>query len=435
MANLIKNISYLVQDADTVIRDADLLIEDGLIKEIGRGFEAPEGAPVIEASGCAVFPGLVNAHTHLWQMTLMGRRDDLPLKGWIDEVLTPGLDRLYAVTDEAEKERLSYLWTALGICEMLRSGVTAFLDMDLNYASAGMHRAASDAGVRGFFGLELADWFGDTVDNEDAREALRLLDIYRDSSALTPSELNLCADRTLSLVAEAASKTGCPVQIHLDETEREAEQAVKERGERELFYLDRFGLLNSRFSAVHGVHMTDEEIALAAGKGITVVYNPKSNMKLGSGVCPVGKLLKTGVNVSIATDGPASNDRLDLLEEMRAGALLQKGAAGDPAALLAKDVFRMATEGGARMLGLNAGVLKPGMSADLAVLPLDRASLITDGSDIVSAIVYCARQGDVRDVLVKGKAVLAGYVPCAFDEKTLIAEFTDKLRKIEGGTA
>ena len=432
MTRLIKNISYLIKDAGEVIRDTDLLIKDGKVASIGRDLGAPEGTPILDASGCAVYPGLINAHTHLWQLTLMGRRDDLPLGSWIDEILTPGLDRLYSVTDEAEKARLSYLWTSLGICEMLRCGVTAFLDMDLNYAQAAMHRAAEEAGVRGFFGIETADWYADAAEeNEDLKEAVRLLKTYGSSSVLTPSELNLCADRTLEGFARAACETGCPVQIHLDETEAEALRSLNERGDRELFYLDRFGLLSESFSAVHGVHMTDDEIRLAAEKGITVVYNPKSNMKLGSGVCPVRKLLDAGINVSLATDGPASNDRLDMFEEMRSGALLQKGAAGDAGALLAEDVFRMATEGGSKMLGLNGGALMEGKDADLAVLPLNKTSLITDGSDIISAIVYCARSGDVRDVLVGGEPVLENHRPIAFDEYALVEEFTDKLKKLK----
>jgi len=153
-------------------------------------------------------------------------------------------------------------------------------------------------------------------------------------------------------------------------------------------------------------------------------------MKLGSGVCPVPDLLQAGINVAIATDGPASNDRLDMLEEMRAGVLLQKVSLGDPKAILAKDTFKMATLGGARLLGISAGCLREGMDADFCIMPLDKGNLISDGRDMISTLVYCAESGDIRDVYVGGKPVLADYRPCVFDEAALAKELTDELSRL-----
>ena len=453
MTTLIRSIAYLITDPDTVLRNAELLIEDGRITAVGSAGSAGKkaasgaagsgaasafagaagtgdeaGSEIIDASGCVVFPGLINAHTHLWQVSLMGRRDDLPLQSWIDKVLTPGLDRLYSVEDGQKRERLCYLMAALGICRMLRSGTTAFLDMDLGLCQEGFFKAAEDAGVRGHFGVELADWYVNEEGNPDAAEALRLLKKYPEAAVLTPTELNYCLDTTLKFAADAAERYGCLVQMHVNETAAEAAQALSERGAHELLYLDRFGLLSDRFSAVHAIHLTDEEIALAAKRGISVVYNPKSNMKLGSGVCPVPKLKEAGIGIALSTDGPASNDRLDMFEEMRTGALLQKAALKDPSVILAKDVFRMATEGGARLLHLNTGHLKEGAEADFCIMPLDRGHILTDGSDMVSTLVYCAQSGDVRDVYVKGRPVLKDHEPCAFDEAALTRELAGELK-------
>ena len=432
MTLLIQNISYLVADANTVLKNVDMLVEDDHIAAIGSGLAVPAGAKVVSGAGQAIMPGFVNAHTHLWQMTIKGRRDDLPLATWCDEVLTPTINALYA-TDSAEvKERRSYLWAALGICDMLHSGITAFLDMDLNYRQDGMMKAAEEAGIRGHYGIEMADWFMDDGSvNADAPEVTRLMETYPGRCVLTPSELNICSDATLTFAAEAAKKYGAHIQIHVDESAGEAQQSIDQRGCTELLHLDKLGLLDGSFSAVHGIHLSDEEIELAAKRGVTVVYNPKSNMKLGSGVCPIRKLLDAGINVSIATDGPASNDLLEMFEEMRAGVKLQKVSHKDASLLVAKDVFKMATAGGASMLNLNAGSLEAGKLADFIVIPMNKPNLISDGSDVVSTIVYCAQSKNVKDVYIGGKPVVEDYRIVAFDEDALTAEFMEHLTALQ----
>lgn len=431
MTLLIQNISYLVVNSGTVLKDVDLLVENGRIASFGRDLHVPEDAEIVDGSGQAIMPGFVNAHTHLWQMAIKGRRDDLPLGEWCDNILTPTINALYATEDPEIRERRSYLWTALGICDMLHSGVTAFVDMDLNYRQDGMFKAAEEAGIRGFFGIELADWFMNGSINSDALEVVRLLEAHPGQCVLTPSELNICTDDTLSFVAEAAKGHNVHVQIHVDETAAEAKQAIAQRGAPELLYLDNFGLLDNSFSAVHGIHLSKKEIELAAKRDITVVYNPKSNMKLGSGVCPVRELLDAGINVALATDGPASNDILDMFEEMRMGAMLQKVSAKDASVLLAKDVFDMATAGGAQMLNLDAGSLEAGRYADFIVIPLDKPNLISDGSDMISTIVYCAQSRDVKDVYIGGKPVLKDYCIVNFDEAALTAEFMEHMAAIQ----
>ena len=148
-----------MQSADSVLKNADMLVEGERILAVGPSLAAPEGAEVLDCQNCAVFPGFVNAHTHFYQTMLVGRRDDLPLYGWCDKVLTPPITALYGRIPPAERERFSYLWTAVAVCELLHSGVTAFFNMDINYVQDGIFRAAREAGVRGYVGLELADLF------------------------------------------------------------------------------------------------------------------------------------------------------------------------------------------------------------------------------------------------------------------------------------
>jgi 5-methylthioadenosine/S-adenosylhomocysteine deaminase len=304
--------------------------------------------------------------------------------------------------------------------------------MDINYAQDGMFRAAKEANTRGYIGLELADLFlsDEKGLRRDLAEVERLLKTYPETCVITPSEPNLCSEPALTALCALAKQYGALIQVHVDETAREAAQCVSERGKTELEYLDSLGFLSPRFSAVHGVHLTEREIELAAQRGVTVVYNPKSNAKLGSGVCPISALRQAGVNLSLATDGPASNDRLDMFEEMRFGAMLQKAALSNPEAVTASDVFAVATAGGANMLLLDAGELKEGKLADFSILPLDRPSLAFGTADLVSTIVYCAESGDVRDVYVGGKPALKNGVVTGFDESAVNKEFYDILYRL-----
>ncbi len=431
---ILRNIAHLVVNAHTVLENVDLLVEDGHILDIGRRLKAPPDAETLDCAGCAVLPGFVNAHTHLYQTLLAGRRDDLPLSGWCDRILVPCINALYAEPDQAKRERRAYVWTAVGICEMLRSGVTTFLDMDLNYGQDGMFQAANDANIRGYFGVELADRFlpdDETGLAQDFREIDRLLAAHPGNCVLTPSEPNLCSDEALRRTAELIKQSAPFLQIHVDETAAEAKQCISERGCTELELLDRFGFLTPWFSAVHGVHLSEREIRLAALYGVTVVFNPKSNAKLGSGVCPVPALREAGIHLALATDGPASNDRLDLFEEMRAGVLTQKSATKDASSLTAQDVFHMATRGGARMLMLDAGKLKKGSLADFSVVPLNKARFSFGTGDTIATLVYCAQSGDVRDVYVGGKPALRDGRVVGLDEAALEKEFANILSELK----
>ncbi|MPM70251.1 Atrazine chlorohydrolase [bioreactor metagenome] len=214
---------------------------------------------------------------------------------------------------------------------------------------------------------------------------------------------------------------GVRLQIHVSETEWEVRQSVADTGMTPLCYLDSIGFLSQPLILVHGVHLTPEEMLLCRRRGLTVCYNPKSNGKLGSGIAPIAELREQGVDLCLATDGAASNDLLDLFEDMRFGAMLQKLKYGDPARFGAREIFLMATEGGAKAMGLNAGRVEEGRLADLILLDLSSPSA-APVHDPLSGLVYCARAADVDSVIINGRLVMRGRRILTLDANRAVAE-------------
>jgi 5-methylthioadenosine/S-adenosylhomocysteine deaminase len=226
-------------------------------------------------------------------------------------------------------------------------------------------------------------------------------------------------------------RLGLNLQIHVAETRYEVQEIAQRTGTTPLAYLDRFGLVDHRLTAVHCVHMADQDLDLLQERGVIPVYNPKSNMKLGSGIAPVAEMLRRGIPVALGTDGSASNDLLDMFEEMRVGALLQKVAAEDPSVISAADVFRMATEQGARACCIDAGILDPGRLADLVLVDLGGAHLLPV-HDIINSLVYCAKGSDVDTVIINGQVVMQGRKLVTMDERAILdmaQEWGENLRQ------
>jgi 5-methylthioadenosine/S-adenosylhomocysteine deaminase len=239
---------------------------------------------------------------------------------------------------------------------------------------------------------------------------------------LGPSAPFTSSESLLRWIREAADRHDLGIQTHISETAWEVEQSLSLTGKTPLAYLESIGFLTAPITAAHGVHLTAEEIDLAGERDVAVIYNPKSNMKLGSGIAPIGPLLQAGVTVALGTDGAASNDLLDPFEEMRCGAMLQKVAAQDPTVLGSKEIFRCATEGGARACRIDAGVLDEGKLADLVLVRLDAPHLFRLTDEILPALVYCARADDVETVLVNGEIVLEDRRLVRIDERELLVE-------------
>jgi len=431
---LIQNIEAVVRDAERVERDVDLLIDGHRIARIGRidPNDLPGDVIRIDGRGRAAIPGLVNAHTHLYQSMLKGRRDDLPLVDWCEQVTFPFVRRVLKRAWNDGDTAIGELWSMVGAFEMLHAGVTTFVDMDMNVGH--VIRAWQDIGIRGVAAMTMVDqWVPPEImlsPEATREETLKLIEQWHrpgDDNSLTsvflaPSAPFTCSEELLQWIAVQSETHDLGVQTHVSETVWEVEESLRLLGTTPLLYLERFGLLERPLTAVHCVHLSAEEIDLAAKHGVVVVYNAKSNMKLGSGVAPIVALRRANVDVALGTDGAASNDLLDVFEEMRCGLLLQKAVHGDPTVLGARDAFRFATEGGARACRVDAGTLDEGKLADVVLVDLSGPHLFRLTDEIVPALVYCARGGDVATVIVNGRVVLRDRVIVTADEKPLLKE-------------
>ena len=424
----IQHAAYLLRDADRVERDCDLLVQNQRIAAVGHDLAVPPGTEVIDAQGCAVIPGLINAHTHLYQNFLKGMADGLPLVPWCEATLFPMVGVIHHLYRVEQDERAGYYWSLLGALEMIRGGTTCCMDMDISMES--IFRAWQDVGLRGVAAITLSNhWLPPELLIPDAilkAEALDYTARWHNPDglvriALGPSTPFLCDEALLTWTRDTARAYDLAVHIHVAETADEVTESLEEKGLRPAQYLDRLGLLGPRVSAVHCVHIVEEETAALAASGATVVHCPKSNMKLADGAAPVPALMQAGVPVALGTDGCASNDLLDMWEEMRAAVLLARVSAGDAAALSAADVFRMATEHGARACGLDAGTLDVGRLADIAIVDLSGPHL-RPVHDIVKTLVYCARAADVRDTIINGRVVMREREVTTVDEAALVKE-------------
>ena len=424
MAILIKQASYVVRSADRIERNADVLIEGRHIAAVGQiEREGLDDLQVIDGRGRAVIPGLINAHTHLYQSFLKGLSDDVGLVDWCNATLFPiG----YAVHQKhwlQHDETCGYQWTILSALEMLRGGVTCCVDLHISMDS--VFRAWEKIGIRGIGALLLSDrWLPSPLQKDTSAtraEALRLATNWhgvhpRLDVVLGPSTPFLCSRELLLWARDQAAELGIGLQIHLAETHYEVEQVLAETGLTPVAYAHSLGLLGPRTTAVHCVHVTDAEIDLLAETGTTMVHCPKSNLKLGSGVAPIPKMLSRGVKIALAADGAASNDLLDMFEEMRFAALLHKGVNEDPTAITARQAFAMATEAGAWAFGIDAGTIDPGKLADLAIIDLDQPHLMPL-HDVINTLVYCAKSSDVESTIIDGQLVMHDRQILTLDEE------------------
>ena len=376
----------------------------------------------------ALVPGLINLHTHAAMTLMRGMADDLALMDWLNNHIWPAEGRV--VSDE-----FVYDGSMLACAEMLRGGITCFNDM--YFFPEATARAALHAGMRAALGI-IAIEFRSAYAN-DARDYLSkgmaLRDTLRDepllSFCLAPHAPFSVSNDTLLQIAIYAGELDIPVHMHLHETAQEITDGLRDHNSRPLARLEKIGLLGPGLIAVHGVHLTPEEIALFARHGCSVAHCPSSNLKLASGIAPVANLLQAGVNIGIGTDGAASNNRIDLFEEMRLAALLAKGSSGDPTAMPAHRALECATLGGARALGLQEriGSIVPGKLADLTAVNLSSAEL-TPCYDPISHLVYAAGREHVTDVWVGGVRRVADRTLITIDETTIKARAIQWVKRI-----
>ena len=401
--------------SDMTVTEADVLVdrETGDIVELGAELAGDEE---LDAHGDLVMPGLVNAHTHVAMTLLRGHADDKPLDSWLREDVWP----VEAALEPADIEA----GAALGILEMIKSGTTTFADMyfEIDRTAEVVERAGLRA-VLGHGAIAAGkDDAAARADIEESVEMARRLDgaaAGRISTAVMPHSLTTVTPELLELAATEAHDAGVPVHYHANETVDEVDPIVEERDQRPLEWARDLGLCTEADFFAHGVHLDSREIDLLARTGTGVVHCPASNMKLASGMAPVQRLLDSGVPVGLGTDGAASNNDLDLFDELRDAAMLGKLAAEDASAVAAPDAVSMATAGGADVLGLNAGRIEAGAEADLAVIDLD-APHLTPEHDVVSHLAYTVRGSDVRHTICDGEVLMRDREVLTLDEAAVM---------------
>ena len=429
MTLIIQKASYVVCDPARIERDCDVLVEDNHIVAVGPNLNAPPQAITLDGRGCVVIPGLINAHTHLYQNFLKGMSPGLTLVPWCNEVLFPTIGAI-GMAHKAGNLRPGYLWSAAAAIEMIHGGTTCCLNMDTVTDEA--VTAWEEAGFRGVMAYTLANkWVPAELragEEEMRRKTLGFVERHHHPDGLTtvflaPSTLFLCDDPFLQWAGEQAREHNLGIQIHISEIADEVEDSLKDCGLRPVEKLERLGLLEPRLSAVHCCHLNNKEIDLLARSGTSVVHCPKSNMKLADGIMRTATMQKAGIPISLGTDGCASNDLLDMWEEMRAAVMLARVLCQDANALTPADVFRMATVDAARACRVDAGVIEPGKLADMAVIELKGAHLRPfHGDDLLNMLVFCARADDVRDTVINGKVVMYNRRVTTLDETIILNE-------------
>ena len=399
-----------------------LLVDGGLIVDV-----VPEAAAAsrylprdrVTLDSHVLLPGLVNAHTHTAMTLLRGIADDAPLAAWLEQHIWPREAKF--VSPEFVHDGV-----AIGAAEMLRGGVTCCNDMYFFPDAAA--RAYQSVGMRAVLGLPVLDFPTPYASDADAylQAGLAARDAFKHaprlSFMLAPHAPYTVGDATFEKIVTYAHQLDLPIQTHLQETRHELEASMTATGASPLARLDRLGVTGPAFVAIHAVHLTPGDIDILARQHCHVVHCPTSNLKLASGFAPVAQLLARGINVAVGTDGAASNNRQDVLSEVRLASLLAKATSGDAAALPAQQAIEMATLRGAQALGLHdqIGSLVTGKKADLCAInlgELDDAPLY----DPISHVVHVAGRERVTDVWVGGDRVLRDRRLTTVDEASLLA--------------
>ena len=427
---LIEN-GAVVTVEDKVLDPGYLHIEGDRIAGIGAGKDPDplrtQAGSILDASHMAVMPGMVNAHTHLFQTFIRGLADDKPLLDWLKAAIWP--------VAQALTEEDAYLAAMVGMVENLRGGATAIIDHQYIHTDPanddGVCRAALDTGARlllarGWADMDYSPHFMETPERIVA-ETTRLFETWQNQAdgrirvEFGPLIPWGCSDETMRRTYRLAQEWGVGTHIHIAETQTEVDINLEKRGNRHVEWLNELGILGPDVQLVHSVWLDEGEIEMVAQHGAVVVHCPVSNMYLASGVAPVPRMRAQGIPVALATDGPGSNNNQDMLEVLKTTALLHKVSSLDAMVLLPEDVLRMACRGGATAFGQAEllGSLQVGKKADVVLVDLNtpRAMPVHRA---MSALVYSG--GEVDTVIVDGQILMRNREILCVDEKALLAE-------------
>ena len=409
-----------MDERGSIIDDGALAVSRGRIVAVGKRADIDKshaGRETVEARGRIIMPGLINGHTHIPMTLFRGLADDLDLNDWLTKYIFPAEAK--NVTEDFVR-----VGTRLGLAEMIRGGTTTYCDM--YYFEDAIADETAKAGVRGVLGETVIDF--PVPDNKTYEEGLAYSEKYIKkwkghaliTPAIAPHAAYTVSEAHLKAARDLANRLKATVVIHVAESRKELDDITRDHGASPVNYLARIGFLNDQVIAAHTIYLTDEEIALLKRLGVGAVHNPQSNMKLAAGVARVPQMLAAGVALGLGTDGAASNNDLNMWEEMDTAAKLHKAISGDPRVLPAREVLEMATIRGARALHLerDIGSLEPGKRADLIIVDTD-ALHQTPMYNVYSQLVYATKATDVQTVVIEGRIVMRDRRLLTLDEEAV----------------
>jgi len=414
-----------------IIDDGGIAVSNSRIIAIGPRAEIESrytSRQRVNASGKVIAPGLINGHTHVPMVLFRGLADDLDLQEWLTKYIFPAEAK--NVTEEFVR-----VGARLGLAEMIRGGTTTYCDM--YYFEDAIADETAKAGVRGVLGETIIDF--PVADNKTNAEGMAYVEKFVARwkghdlivPAIAPHAPYTVSEEHLKAARAFSDRTGAPIVTHIAETKREVDDMVKAKGASPVAYLERIGFLNDRVIAAHMVWPQGTDIAILKKRGVGVVHNPQSNMKLASGVAPVPRMLSEKLFVGLGTDGAASNNDLNMWEEMDTVAKLHKVFTGDPKVISAQEAFELATIRGAQALHLEKeiGSLETGKRADVLVIDRDTLNQIPL-YNIYSDLVYATKAADVETVIINGRLIMRNRRLLTLNETTVKADarvFRDKI--------
>lgn len=428
---------YFYNGVIITLNEHDDIWERGsfLVDEKGKVVHVNEGPPpldepetmYIDLKGKWVLPGLINTHGHTGMTMLRGHADDLPLEQWLQ-------DKMWPIESRFTKEAV-LASQSLAMVEMLKSGTTTFLDM-YHLHLADMAEQVVKVGMRAVMTRGMIGLCSVAEQKEKIQEAVHFATEYRGAgdgrvtTMLSPHAVYTCPPNFIEMVVNEAHRHSLPLHTHMSETAFEVEENERKYGKRPVAHLADLGFFSTKSLVAHAVHVNEEEMELLHKHNVSVSYNPMSNLKLGSGIAPVATMVEKGITVAFGTDSAASNNHLDLFEEMRTGILIQKGVQQNSTVLPAKKALQMATTNGAEALGLQyVGQIKCGYEADFITICPDGPHF-QPTNHIVSHLVYTASGRDVNDVYVKGKQLVKDKVCTTMDEEKIQFELNQQYNRL-----
>ncbi|MED4080372.1 5'-deoxyadenosine deaminase [Halalkalibacterium halodurans] len=433
---LIKQAEMVTMNPKEDIVYGDLLIKDGLICAIGQDLSEEGVEKVIDATGRTVIPGFVQTHIHLCQTLFRGKGDDLELMDWLKKRIWP--------LEAAHDSESIYYSALLGIGELIESGTTTIVDMETVHHTDSAFAAIASSGIRAISGKVMMDK-GEEVPlplqektAQSIEKSIELLEEWhsfdggRIRYAFSPRFVVSCTEELLREVGKLSAHYQVHVHTHASENRGEIEMVQQETGMRNIEYLDHVGLANERLILAHCIWLSENEKRIIKERGIHVSHCPGSNLKLASGIADIPGLLDQAIPVSLGADGAPCNNNLDMFNEMRLAALIQKPVHG-PTAMDARTVFKMATINGARAIGMDheIGSLEVGKKADLAILNLRHFHTYPSFDvDPISRIVYSATRADVETTMINGRVVMENRVMKTIDPAIVLRESDRSIERL-----